>query len=41
LFYGKFPELNILVPFLIFSVVMFVISIWFFRETKTGFGELL
>jgi ABC-type polysaccharide/polyol phosphate export permease len=41
LFYGKLPELNILVPFLIFSVVMFVISIWFFRKTKTGFGELL
>jgi len=41
LFYGKLPEFNILVPFLIFSVVLFVISIWFFRKTKTGFGELL
>jgi lipopolysaccharide transport system permease protein len=41
LFYGKLPEINILVPFLIFSVVLFVISIWFFRKTKTGFGELL
>jgi len=41
LFYGKLPEINILVPFLIFSVILFVISIWFFRKTKTGFGELL
>jgi len=41
LFYGKLPELNILVPFLMFSVVLFAISIWFFRRTKTGFGELL
>jgi ABC-type polysaccharide/polyol phosphate export permease len=41
LYYGKLPEFNILVPFLIFSVVLFVISIWFFRRTKTGFGELL
>jgi ABC-type polysaccharide/polyol phosphate export permease len=41
LFYGKLPELNILVPFLMFSVVLFAISIWFFRKTKTGFGELL
>jgi ABC-type polysaccharide/polyol phosphate export permease len=41
LFYGKLPEINIFVPFLIFSVVLFVISILFFRKTKTGFGELL
>jgi lipopolysaccharide transport system permease protein len=41
LFYGKFPELNILIPFLIFSVVMFVLSVIFFRKTKRGFGELL
>jgi ABC-type polysaccharide/polyol phosphate export permease len=41
LFYGKLPEINILVPFLIFSAVLFVISILFFRKTKTGFGELL
>jgi lipopolysaccharide transport system permease protein len=41
LFYGKFPEINILIPFLIFSIVLFIISIWFFRKTKTGFGELL
>ena len=41
LFYGKLPEINILVPFLIFSAVLFVISIGFFRKTKTGFGELL
>jgi lipopolysaccharide transport system permease protein len=41
LFYGKFPELSILVPFLIFSVVLFVLSVLFFRKTKRGFGELL
>jgi ABC-type polysaccharide/polyol phosphate export permease len=41
LFYGRVPELTILMPFLIFSVVLFVTSIWFFRKTKTGFGELL
>ncbi|MGD0081491.1 MAG: ABC transporter permease [Methanoregula sp.] len=41
LFYGKFPELSIIVPFLVFSVVLFVVSIWFFRKTKSGFGELL
>jgi len=41
LFYGKIPEPEIIVPFLIFSVVLFVISIWFFQKTKRGFGELL
>ena len=41
LFYGKLPEPEIIVPFLIFSVVLFVISIWFFQKTKRGFGELL
>ena len=41
LFYGKFPEFDILVPFLLFSVLLFFISIAFFRKSKTGFGELL
>jgi len=41
LFYGKLPEINILVPFLIFSIILFVISIVVFQKTKTGFGELL
>jgi ABC-type polysaccharide/polyol phosphate export permease len=41
LLYGKFPELDILVPFLVFSVVMLVIGIMFFQKTKRGFGELL
>ena len=41
LFYGKIPELSILVPFVVFSVVLFAASIWFFRKTKRGFGELL
>ncbi|MEI6842670.1 MAG: ABC transporter permease [Methanomicrobiales archaeon] len=41
LFYGKFPELTILVPFLVFSVVMLVLGFLFFQKTKRGFGELL
>ncbi|MGA2162735.1 MAG: ABC transporter permease [Methanoregula sp.] len=41
LFYGKIPDLSILVPFTVFSVVLFIASIWFFRKTKRGFGELL
>jgi len=41
LFYGKIPEIEILVPFLIFSCLLFVLSVLFFRETKRGFGELL
>jgi len=41
LFYNRLPEIHILVPFLIFSVVLFAISCWFFRKSKTGFGELL
>jgi ABC-type polysaccharide/polyol phosphate export permease len=41
LFYGKIPDMSILVPFVVFCVVLFCASIWFFRKTKTGFGELL
>jgi lipopolysaccharide transport system permease protein len=41
LFYGKIPEIEILVPFLVFSIVLFVLSIIFFQKTKRGFGELL
>jgi ABC-type polysaccharide/polyol phosphate export permease len=41
MFYGKLPELNILVPLLVFTVVLFITSILFFRKTKRGFGELL
>jgi len=41
LFYGKIPGPDILVPFVIFSIVLFITSIWFFRKTKRGFGELL
>ena len=41
LFYGKIPDMSILVPFTIFSVVLFIASIWFFKKTKRGFGELL
>lgn len=41
LFYGKIPDMNILVPFTAFCLVLFIASVWFFRRTKTGFGELL
>ena len=41
LFYGKIPDVQIIGPFLIFSIILFVISILFFRKTKSGFGELL
>jgi ABC-type polysaccharide/polyol phosphate export permease len=41
LFYGKIPDLQIIGPFLIFSVILFMISLLFFRKTKSGFGELL
>jgi ABC-type polysaccharide/polyol phosphate export permease len=41
LFYGKIPEIEILLPFLVFSVVLFIVSILFFKKTKRGFGELL
>jgi ABC-type polysaccharide/polyol phosphate export permease len=41
LFYGKLPELQIIGPFLIFSVVALVLSILFYQKTKRGFGELL
>lgn len=41
LFYNKLPEMHILIPFLIFSVVLFGLSRWFFHKSETGFGELL
>ncbi|WP_048149002.1 ABC transporter permease [Methanolacinia paynteri] len=41
LFYGKLPEVDILVPFVVFSIIFFIIGITFFRKTKRGFGELL
>jgi ABC-type polysaccharide/polyol phosphate export permease len=41
LFYGKFPEPNILIPFLIFSIGMLVLGYLFFQKTKQGFGEIL
>ncbi len=41
LFYGRFPAPGILVPFLVFSTALFLLSILFFRKTKRGFGELL
>jgi lipopolysaccharide transport system permease protein len=41
LFYGKIPEIEILVPFMVFSAVLLGMSIIFFQKTKRGFGELL
>jgi ABC-type polysaccharide/polyol phosphate export permease len=41
LFYGKIPDMNILLPFTVFCVVLFAAGIWFFKKTKRGFGELL
>jgi lipopolysaccharide transport system permease protein len=41
LFYGKTPDMNILIPFVLFSVILLISSIWFFKKTKRGFGELL
>jgi lipopolysaccharide transport system permease protein len=41
LFYGRFPELSILLPFFVFSMVLLILGIRFFRKTKHGFGELL
>jgi lipopolysaccharide transport system permease protein len=41
LFYGKIPDMNILAPFVLFSIVLLTGSIWFFKKTKRGFGELL
>lgn len=41
LFYGRFPELNILIPFLVFSMIMLILGFLFFQKTKRGFGELL
>ncbi len=41
LFYGKIPDIQIVGPFMIFSAILFIFSILFFRKTKSGFGELL
>lgn len=41
LFYGKFPEPEIIIPFLIFSIVLLVLCVLFYQKTKRGFGELL
>ncbi len=41
IFYGRLPEFFIIIPFTVFSVMLFIGSIWFFSKTKPGFGELL
>lgn len=41
LLYGKFPELNTLLPFLLFSIIFLFFSTAIFKKTKRGFSELL
>ncbi len=41
LFYGKIPDMSVLIPFMFFSSVLLIVSVLFFRKTKRGFGELL
>ncbi|KCZ70518.1 putative permease [Candidatus Methanoperedens nitroreducens] len=41
LFYGRFPELDKLLPFLMFSIIFLFFSIIIFQKTKRGFSELL
>jgi len=41
LFYEKLPGPDIILPFGVFTVVLFIAGILFFRKTKRGFGELL
>jgi len=41
LFYGRIPDISILIFFTIFSVLLLTGSILFFKKTKRGFGELL
>jgi ABC-type polysaccharide/polyol phosphate export permease len=41
LFYGKFPETDILLPFVGFTIIFLYISILIFQKTKAGFSELL
>ncbi len=41
LFYGRFPGLDKLLPFLLFSIIFLYISIFIFQKTKRGFSELL
>jgi lipopolysaccharide transport system permease protein len=41
LFYGRFPGLDKLLPFLLFLIIFLYISILIFQKTKRGFSELL
>ncbi len=41
LFYGRFPTLDTLLPFFLFSIIFLYISIIIFQKTKRGFSELL
>jgi len=41
MFYGKMPDISMLLPFTVFTIVLFIAGIWFFGKTKRGFGELL
>jgi len=41
LFYGKVPEITIIVPFFFFSILILVAGYIIFQKTKKGFSELL
>lgn len=41
LFYGRFPQIESLLPFLLFLIVFLYLSIVIFQRTKRGFSELL
>ena len=41
LYYGKFPESEVILPFLFFSLALLVLCMLFYQKTKRGFGELL
>lgn len=41
MFYGRFPDLDKLLPFMIFSIIFLVFSIVIFQKIKHGFSEQL
>ena len=41
LFYGEPPKITLVLPFFLFSIILFFVSYLFFQKTKRGFGELL
>jgi ABC-type polysaccharide/polyol phosphate export permease len=41
LFYGEAPEIKLVVPFFLLSLILFLLSFHIFQKTKRGFSELL